>query len=89
MLNERLLEALYMPAERRVLRRLSELAELYTARDGEVEVPLRQEALAEFAGTARATVNRVLREQEERGTVELRRGRVVVLDREALRARAR
>ncbi len=89
MLNERLLEALYMPAERRVLRRLSELVDLYTGQGVEVEVPLTQEALAELAGTARATVNRVLREQEERGTVELRRGRVVVLDREALRARVR
>ncbi len=29
MLNERLLEALYVPVEKRVLRRISELAEMY------------------------------------------------------------
>ena len=55
----------------RVLRRLSELSALYVARDS--VIPLTQEQLAEMAGTSRATVNRVLREQQERGTVELRR----------------
>ena len=34
MLNERLLEALYVPVEKRVLRRLAELAELYGSGDG-------------------------------------------------------
>ena len=89
LLNERLLEAFYVPAERRVLRRLVELADLYAGPAAEVEIPLTQEAIAELAGTARATVNRVLRDEEERGTVELRRGQVIVPDREALRARVR
>ena len=89
LLNERLLEALYVPVERRVLRRLNELARLYGGSDGQVEVPLTQEALAEMAGTSRATVNRVLREEEQRGTVVLRRGRTVVVDREALARRGR
>jgi CRP/FNR family cyclic AMP-dependent transcriptional regulator len=89
MLNERLLEALYIPADRRVLRRLVELAELYPgSAEGDV-VPLTQEALAQLAGTSRATVNQVLRREEERGTVELKRGRTLVLDREALAKRAR
>ena len=35
MLNERLLEALYVPAEKRVLRRIAELAALYGAGDSE------------------------------------------------------
>jgi CRP-like cAMP-binding protein len=86
-LNERLVEAFYVPAERRVLRRLVELADLYAGSAAEVEIPLTQEAIAELAGTARATVNRVLRDEEQRGTVELRRGRVIVPDREALRTR--
>jgi CRP/FNR family transcriptional regulator, cyclic AMP receptor protein len=80
MLNDRLLEALYIPADRRVLRRLLELTELYPGSD----VPLTQEELAELAGTSRATVNQVLRREEERGTVELRRGKTLVLDRDAL-----
>jgi CRP/FNR family transcriptional regulator, cyclic AMP receptor protein len=48
-------------------------------------VPLPQEALAELAGTSRATVNRVLRELEERGVVELGRSRTIVRDPDRLR----
>jgi hypothetical protein len=71
--NELLLEALYVPVERRVLRRLVGLRARYGRDDG--EIPLTQEQLAELAGTSRATVNNVLRKEQERGTVELRRGR--------------
>jgi CRP-like cAMP-binding protein len=76
-----------MPVEGRVLRRLSELSALYDG-SGSV-IPLTQEQLAEMAGTTRATINRILREEQERGTVELRRGRVVVLDADAIGRRAR
>jgi CRP/FNR family cyclic AMP-dependent transcriptional regulator len=86
--NELLLEALYLPAERRLLRRLHELAERYGGGDPAV-VPLTQEELAEIAGTSRATVNRVLREEEERGTLELRRGQTLIRDRGRLSRRAR
>jgi CRP-like cAMP-binding protein len=90
MLNERLLEALYLPVERRVLRRLRELSEPAGEDGGEpVEIPLTQEELAELAGTTRATINRILREEEKRGTVALRRGRTVVLDRDQIARRAR
>ena len=65
--NALLLDALYVPAERRVLRRVAELADVY-ADDGGV-IALTQEELAQIAGTSRATVNRVLREQEKRGTM--------------------
>ena len=85
--NELLLEALYVPADRRLLRRLAELAATYADADG--VIALTQEELAQMAGTSRATVNRVLREEERRGTLELRRGRTVVLDGEALARRAR
>jgi CRP-like cAMP-binding protein len=52
-------------------------------------VPLTQEQLAELAGTSRTTVNRVLREEQERGTVALQRRATIVLDREGLAGRAR
>jgi CRP/FNR family transcriptional regulator, cyclic AMP receptor protein len=82
--------ALYLPVERRVLRRLVELARLYGGDGGgEARVPLTQEELAQLAGTSRATVNQVLREEEKRGTLELRRGATLVRDREALARRAR
>lgn len=80
--NELLLDALYLPAERRVLRRLAELAEMYAGDDG--VIALTQEELGQIAGTSRATVNRVLREQEERGTITLRRGQTAIVDRESL-----
>ena len=52
-------------------------------------IPLIQEDLAALAGASRATVNRVLREAEERGFVELGRGRTVLLDPEGLARLAR
>jgi len=85
--NELLLEALYVPVERRVLRRLVELVASYESRGN--EIPLTQEQLAELAGTSRATVNKVLREEQERGTVELRRGKTLVLQPDELARRAR
>ena len=84
-LSSHLLDALYLPAEKRVRRRLLEVAALY---DDDV-VPLTQEDLAGLAGTSRATVNRVLREEEERGAVSLGRGRTRVLDVEGLARRGR
>jgi CRP-like cAMP-binding protein len=86
-LDELLLEALYIPVERRVLRRLVELAGTYAGRDG--EIPLTQEQLAELAGTSRATVNKVLRDEQRRGTVELRRGRTIVVQPDELARRGR
>jgi CRP/FNR family transcriptional regulator, cyclic AMP receptor protein len=88
MLNERLMEALYIPVERRVLRRLAELSDGGEG-NGPVEIPLTQEELAELAGANRATVNRVLREEQKRGLVKLERGRTVVLDREQIVHRGR
>src|SRR5262249_19263464 len=78
--NALLLDALYVPAERRILRRLTELADMYADDDG--VIALTQEELGQIAGTTRSTVNRVLREQEERGTVALDRGQTKVIDRE-------
>ena len=88
MLNERLVEALYLPVERRVLRRLRELTE-GANQEHPLEVPLTQEELAELAGTTRATINRILREEVKRGTIKLERGRTIVLDPEQIARRAR
>lgn len=83
-LNERLLEALYLPVDKRVRRRLVELAGLY----GDT-VPLTQELIAELSGAGRPTVNQVLRDEEKRGTIELARGRTRILDVAELARRAR
>lgn len=87
-LSERLTEAYYVDADTRVRRRLVELARFYEGIEPTM-VPLTQEALAEMAGTSRATVNRVLREEQKRGAVELARGRTVVCALDELAHRAR
>lgn len=78
--NALLAEALYVPADRRVIHRLRELAQLYSQEEGETTIPLTQEEIATLAGTSRATVNRVLRAEEKAGALELTRGRTVVRD---------
>jgi len=87
-MNERLLEAHYVDAETRVRRHLRQLAAVYE-RDGKSVIPLTQEDMAEIAGTSRATVNRVLREEERRGVIELKRGRTTIVDPEQLTRRGR
>ena len=88
-LSEQVVEAYYVPADRRVIRRVCELAAMYSHGNAETVVPLTQEEIAELAGTSRATVNRVLRDAERNGTVELRRGRTAVLDLDAFARRGR
>jgi CRP-like cAMP-binding protein len=83
--NELLAEALYVSADKRVLHRLRELAELYSRDDGQQVIPLTQEEIATLAGTSRATVNRVLRDAERAGALVLTRGRTTVLDPALLR----
>jgi CRP/FNR family transcriptional regulator, cyclic AMP receptor protein len=78
--SDRLLEALFAPAETRVLRRLHELVQLYGHAEPGTVIPLNQEDIAALAGTSRATANRVLRSEEKRGTVRLARGTTLILD---------
>lgn len=90
-LSQRLLEALYVGVDRRVCRRLLELADVYASdgpdRQGAV-IPLTQSHLADLAGATRPTVNQVLQLLAAEGVVELGRSRMIVLDRSALRHRA-
>jgi CRP/FNR family cyclic AMP-dependent transcriptional regulator len=87
--SDRIVEAHHVDADTRVRRRLCELAATYGDGHGEPVVPLTQEDLAAMAGTSRATVNRVLREEEKRGAVALQRGRVTLLDAGELGSRCR
>jgi CRP/FNR family transcriptional regulator, cyclic AMP receptor protein len=81
-----LVEAHYVDADTRVRRRLLELARTYGSGDGAV-VSLKQEELAAMADTSRATVNRVLREEQRRGAVALSRGQVTLLEPDELERR--
>ena len=83
-LSAALIEALYVPVERRVWLRLIDLVELFGG-DPPVVIPLTQDDIAQLAGTTRPTANRVLRAGEQQGVLELARGRLEVHDRTALR----
>jgi CRP/FNR family transcriptional regulator, cyclic AMP receptor protein len=83
-LDAQLVEAFHLPAETRIRRRLHALAQVYDRGSRVIEVDLTQEELAQLAGTTRPTLNRVLREEERRGTLQLRRGRIMILDRAQL-----
>jgi CRP-like cAMP-binding protein len=87
-LSERVSEALYVPAPRRVRRHLCSLAEIYSDGVADPVVPLTQETIAQLAGTSRAQVNDVLRRDEAAGLVSLSRGRVRILDHAGLARRA-
>ena len=82
-LSEHLTEAYYLPAEKRVLRRLVELGDLYNGC-----ITLRQEQVAELAGTSRATTNRVLRDLQRKHVLELSRSTVLIVEPESLRRRS-
>jgi CRP-like cAMP-binding protein len=83
-----LLEALYLPVEKRLWRRVDELAATY-GQDPPITIPLTQEDLAQLAGTTRQTANRILREGEREGALDMTRGRVAVLDIEWVRRHSR
>jgi CRP-like cAMP-binding protein len=87
-LSASLIEALYVPVERRVWLRLIDLVELYGG-DPPVVIPITQDDIAQLAGTTRPTANRVLRVGEEQGVLGLARGRIEVHDQAALRRLAR
>ena len=88
-LSEQLLEALYVPVDKRVLRRLVELAEEYGQGQAGTVVPLTQEDLATMAGTTRPSANRVLHDAEQAGAVRVDRARVEIIDPAKLARRAR
>jgi CRP-like cAMP-binding protein len=87
-LSQHLLEALYFPADKRVVRRLVDMCDQYApsaATNGLISVPLTQTDLAELAGSTRPTVNRVLRALVDERILVLARGRIEVRDRHKLR----
>lgn len=87
-LSDHLHEALHLPVEVRVARRLLTLAGVYGPGD-EVTVPLRQDQVAQLVGAGRQRVNGALRGLEDVGALTLGRGRVVIVDRAALLEAAR
>ncbi len=88
-LSGQVLDALYVPADKRVIRRMAQLAALYDDGSAVISVPVRQEDIASMAGTTRPTANRVLMSLQADGLLTLARGRTDVLDLPGLERRAR
>ena len=80
-----LVEVLFIGVEKRVLRVVDRLASAFDDGDGgPIVLRVRQEDIAAMAGTRRQTANRPLKAAEAAGAIALRRGRIEVIDRDAL-----
>lgn len=89
-LSRRLLEAMYESLDRRVCRRLLELARSYVGSvgsAGSVTIPLSQTQLAGLVGATRPSVNQVLQRLVQLEVISLSRSRIEVLDVAALERR--
>jgi CRP/FNR family cyclic AMP-dependent transcriptional regulator len=73
-LSTHLVDALHLPADRRVLRTLLDLSghDADSARTGAVTLPLTQVEVAELSGASRPTTNRYLRRLAADGLVRLK-----------------
>jgi CRP-like cAMP-binding protein len=81
--SDRMEEAVLLPLHARLARRLCALASDFGS-----EVHISQEELGVYVGAARESVNRQLQEWRRAGIIELRRGRISLLDIDRLNAAA-
>src|SRR5262245_53441604 len=88
-LTSALVDAMYLPVEKRLFRRMVDLAAIYGEGNGPIAIPLTQEELAQFVGSTRPTANRALRTAEGKGVLNVTRGRGKIIDLEGLRKLAR
>lgn len=58
---------------------------LFRGNEAELEVPFTHEAMGAMVGTHRETITKILNDLRLRGIIELKRGRVLILDVEQLR----
>jgi CRP-like cAMP-binding protein len=84
-LGEQLARSLLGTSEDRIAVGLVSLADLCPPKgDSGCGIALTQQDLASLTGTSRATVNRILGQLADQGVLEVRRGRIRVLDRERM-----
>ena len=78
-LADLLMDARHRPVEDRIRRTIRQLHSQFGA-----EIPLSQEVVASLAGTTRPTANGVVRALQDEALVKLARGRLTILDAEAI-----
>jgi CRP-like cAMP-binding protein len=86
-LSRRLLETMYESLDRRVYRRLVDLAHAYGGSASQATIPLSQAQLADLVGATRPSVNQVLQRLADQDLVRLGRARIDILDVDALARR--
>jgi CRP-like cAMP-binding protein len=87
-LSKALLEALYVGVDRRVIRRLADLATVYGVEGEPVVLRITQDDLAGMAGATRPSVNQVLQRLAAEGMVRLGRGKIELIDLAGLQRRS-
>jgi CRP-like cAMP-binding protein len=87
-LSRELTEALYLPVDVRLARRLLSLSAVYGEGDEPAVIPLTQQEISELVGATRPTVNLELNGLADAGAVRLERGRITIVDITVLRERA-
>ncbi len=85
--TEQVEDAMFLNLPSRLLRRVEELARSYGRRSGksvEIVHGLSQQEIGETLGVTRESINKQFRAWRELGLIELRRGRILVKDMDAL-----
>jgi CRP-like cAMP-binding protein len=81
-----MLDASTMTPAAGLAKRVVNLAELFGGDDGAIALNISQNDLAALLGTSRQTVNRILRDSEERGWIALRYKRMRIVRPDSLRS---
>jgi CRP-like cAMP-binding protein len=85
-LASQLLEAMYVPVDKRLWRRIHDLTAIFGSEGlPATTIPLTQEVIAQLAGCTRPTANRVLRGAEDAALLRVSRGRLDILDLDGIR----
>jgi len=89
-LASQLLEAMYVPVDKRLWRRIHDLTVIFgTEARPATTIPLTQDVIAQLTGCTRPTANRVLRSAEAASLIGMTRGQLEILDVDAVHRLAR
>jgi len=75
----RLIDALYLPADQRVMRTVARMHALFSSEHGGT-IPLNQSEIASMAGVTRSTANRVFKQAQVDGVLSVGRASLGVVD---------